>query len=173
MKKLVNDNPETNEESIHNFAYRGEDGNVHLRYVGEKEDVSLASYLNEYGMVKNMCLEKDTTEQEQIENMLCCPGACSDDECPAGLLNLAAIQAAELRERLRQYENTGLEPEEVENLKAELAREKSKLPPCFHACGEADKQNHKCAGIELSGNDMEGCIECKYLYLNAEAEEKQ
>ena len=42
---------------------------------------------------------------------------CSAHGCPVGTTYFAMIQAAELRERLRLYENHGVMPDELERLK--------------------------------------------------------
>lgn len=43
-------------------------------------------------------------------------GACMDCDCVLSFLYVAAIEGAELRERLKRYEDTGFTPEEVETL---------------------------------------------------------
>lgn len=44
-------------------------------------------------------------------------GSCEEGcDCVLSVLYTIAVQAAELRERLKQYENTGLMPEEVESI---------------------------------------------------------
>lgn len=44
-------------------------------------------------------------------------GSCAEGcDCVLSVLYAVAVQAAELRERLKQYEDTGLMPEEVESI---------------------------------------------------------
>lgn len=89
MKRFTTDNPETNCERLLNFSYC-EDKNVKLLYAEGKEHVDLCEYIAE--MSKSYC------------------------DCVLSVLYVAAIAAAELRERLKLYEDTGFTPEEVETL---------------------------------------------------------
>ncbi len=174
MKKLVTDNPKGNVESAHNLYYIK---NKETWVLGggpapDYADISLYDFMRRIISIHGLNIQTDDNDAmgEQLYELLF--DNVDSKEGVAALLYASAWAFSELREKLKAYENTGLEPEEIEALKAELQKEKNKVPPCFHTCGEADHKNHKCAGIEMAGNDMEGCIECKHLYLNMEANEK-
>lgn len=93
MERQTNDNPQTNMETLLNYAY-DKDENVHLRYADEKYDVALHEFI-----AKNCPAEESADEIME--------GACfeCDVDCTYGLINSIAIQAAELRGRLKEYED--------------------------------------------------------------------
>lgn len=104
---VVTDDPQTNIEVMMNLSYGGEDGQVWIRGGGEDgEDCTLVE------MCRRMCKKCDQYEENPME--YADPedfGAigdlfmdCSMDSCPVGHTYFIAIQAAELRNRLRQYE---------------------------------------------------------------------
>lgn len=105
MKRFTTDNPETNCERLLNFSYC-EDKNVKLLYAEGKEHVDLCEYIAE--------MSKSCGCYLTPENVM--DGACMDCDCVLSVLYVAAIAAAELRERLKLYEDTGFTPEEVETL---------------------------------------------------------
>ena len=95
MPPLVTDNPTSNFAALLNFAY-AKDGEVHLRYVNGEHDVNLAEY------ICHLAAEKGCghhTKEEVLNGDVCF--AC---DCEVAILNTVAVQAAELRERLRKYE---------------------------------------------------------------------
>ena len=111
MKRFTTDNPQTNVERMLNYAYV-KDRDVILRYADGKNDIDLCEYMAE------------KAKEEWCHNF---PGDIRDGacfelgcECDLTPLYVAATQAAELRERLKAYEDTGLEPEEVMQMKAEF-----------------------------------------------------
>lgn len=174
MKKLVTDNPKGTVNSAHNLFYI-KDKETWVLGGGpgpDYNDISLCDFVR--GIIKDYSLDIAAKTNDEMGEELyyrLADGA----ETPEGIVALLYTSAwafSELREKLKAYESTGLEPEEIEELKTELESEKNKVPPCFHACGEVDRKNHKCDGIEVNGNDMDACTECKYLYLNAEAGEQ-
>lgn len=93
MERQTNDNPQTNMETLLNYAY-DKDENVHFRYADEKYDVALHEFI-----AKNCPAEESADEIME--------GACfdCDADCTYGLINSIAIQAAELRGRLKEYED--------------------------------------------------------------------
>ena len=101
MNRLTTDTPHGNSERLLNLAYT-KDREVWLRVDGGRKltDVT-AEYAKQYG-----CVEANP---EDIMD-----GACLDCDCPISLMYALAVQAAELRTRLSQYEDTGLTPEECE-----------------------------------------------------------
>lgn len=96
MPPLVTDNPTSNYTALLNFAY-AKDGEVHLRYVNGEYDVNLAEYICHLA-AENGCGHH--TKEEVLNGDVCF--AC---DCEVSILNTVAIQAAELRERLRKYED--------------------------------------------------------------------
>ena len=98
LPPLVNDKPTCNVEILLNYAYV-KDGEVYLRYANSKADVNLAEY------ICHLAAEKGCghhTKEEVLNGEVCL--AC---DCEIAILNTVATQAAELRERLRKYEDTG------------------------------------------------------------------
>lgn len=109
MDRLTTNSPETNYETLMNFAYRGDNGQIFLRYAGE-HIMLLTAYMCEQCQ-KHGC-SSDRVNAEQLDGFMGC------HDCPLGVLYYCAVQAAELRERLAEYEDTGFSPNEaVENEK--------------------------------------------------------
>lgn len=96
MKRLTTDKPSNNTEAMLNYAY-AKDGYVHLSYADGEEDVRLTEYLcraaQEIGC--------EFATEENILN----GDTCLECDCKVSILNVLAIQAAELRERLKKYED--------------------------------------------------------------------
>lgn len=96
MKRLTTDKPSNNTEAMLNYAY-AKDGYVHLSYADGEEDVRLTEYLcrvaHEIGC--------EFATEENILN----GDMCLECDCKVSILNVLAIQAAELRERLKKYED--------------------------------------------------------------------
>lgn len=115
MEKLITDNLQTNVKTLHNFC-RCIDGRVKFAETMEGANTDV------YSFSRAECIKKcklDIPEQDDgtmLEIMCfdCMP--CLD--CTNALLYISAIQAAELREQLRAYEDTGLSPDEVNDLQA-------------------------------------------------------
>lgn len=101
MSRLTTDNPNSNLSALLNYAY-AKDGEVYLRYADDEENVSLAEY------VSKIANEEGCTgiEKNDVLNGYECnifePFSCN---CKVGILNAVAIQAAELRSRLKHYED--------------------------------------------------------------------
>lgn len=97
MKRLTTDNPQSNFECMMNYAY-DKDGRVTLRYGAGKQDIDLCEYMAI--VAKSQC--ESFTADDFME------GACLECdccECPYGILYTVAVQAAELRVRLKEYED--------------------------------------------------------------------
>ncbi|MBQ7900824.1 MAG: hypothetical protein IJ365_02515 [Clostridia bacterium] len=92
VKRLTNDNPTTNTETMINLAY-AKNGNVYLRY--GTDDMDLCDYVSALATNKGC----NYTSTEIME------GACLECDCEVNLLYCLAVQAAELRERLKYYED--------------------------------------------------------------------
>ncbi len=104
---VVTDDPQTNIEVMMNLSYSGDDGQVWIRGGGEDgEDCTLIDFTN------RMCASHDCLfditpneiDEEGIYNTGDLLLGCSMSGCPIGTAYFIAIQAAELRSRLRQYE---------------------------------------------------------------------
>ena len=106
MNKLVTDDPQTNTEVMFNLAYV-KDKEVWIRGGGDDgEDCTLIDFTN------RMCASHDCLfditpneiDEEDIDNTGDRLLECSMSGCPIGTAYFIAIQAAELRERVREYE---------------------------------------------------------------------
>lgn len=95
MNRLTVDTPRNNLETVMNYAY-AKDGFVYLTHAGGEFNIPLHEYLS--GQAKAMGCEIPAKE------ILEC-GLCLECDCPVAVLNAVAIQAAELRARLKQYED--------------------------------------------------------------------
>lgn len=101
MKRLTTDDPYENVFIMLNYAYRGDDGNVKLRYGNGEENIDLCEYIAQESTGKSC----DLSAEDVME------GACIEGcDCPLAILYTVAVQAAELRERLKKYEDAGIEP---------------------------------------------------------------
>lgn len=103
MKKFVTDNPQTNEETLQNLAFV-KDREVWVRGASEEgEDCTLND------LTKRACskcfLKEDIEKIKDIDGIGEFYLDCSMDGCPVATLYITAVQAAELREYLRAYEN--------------------------------------------------------------------
>lgn len=107
MNRVVNDNPQTNTEVLFNLAYV-KDKEVWIRGGGpDGEDCSLVNFTKQMCQNCSVCMENDgfPEDKEQDLDFLCdLLMECSMSGCPIGTAYFIAIQAAELRERLRMYE---------------------------------------------------------------------
>ena len=119
MMPLVTDNPQNNTENMLNLVFV-KNTEVWVRYGGEDgQDCPLTSFCmrlcNEY----SECLYSSLSfyENEDLDTIGDLLMDCSAEGCLVGTMYFAMIQAAELRERLRLYENHGVMPDELERLK--------------------------------------------------------
>ena len=97
-KRLTTDNPNTIDARLLNYCY-AKDRRVTLRFAGGEEDVDLCEYV-----AVNVSNTTDCQiTAEEAMNGACL--ACCSGECPIGCLYFAAVQAAELRGRLKEYED--------------------------------------------------------------------
>lgn len=108
--RMTTDAPEDNLHTLLNYAY-AKDMEVYLRYAGGRQDVPLALYIETEAHAQGC---KDVTRQGVIDGDDC----FECDGCVLAILNAVATQAAELRERLKQFEDIGYSPKELERLAA-------------------------------------------------------
>lgn len=92
--RLTTDKPTNNTQTMLNYAY-AKDGRVILRYGNGEEDIDLCDYIALEAADK--CCRP--TADEVMD------GACMECDCPLAILYVVSIQAAELRERLKEYED--------------------------------------------------------------------
>lgn len=94
MKRLTTDNPKGNFESLMNFAY-AKDNKVFIPQP-YKEDIDLCEYIANSKKKECSCTAESVLK-----------GCCleCDRDCELGILYYCAVQAAELRERLKLYED--------------------------------------------------------------------
>lgn len=111
MKPIVTDIPQNNAEVMMNLAYV-KNKEVWIRGGGDDgEDCTLIDFTN------RMCASHDCLfditpneiDEEDIDNEGDRLLECSMSGCPIGTAYFIAIQAAELRERLRMYENDSVD----------------------------------------------------------------
>ncbi|MEE0858302.1 MAG: hypothetical protein U0M12_02405 [Acutalibacteraceae bacterium] len=96
LRKVITDEPTTDYEAMLNFA-RVNDGEIVLAYTDGEKDVNLCEYIAKLAARKGcFCTAENVRKGE----------SCSFDcDCEVLILNMVAIQAAELRERLKYYED--------------------------------------------------------------------
>lgn len=96
LKKVVTDNPKDNIEALLNYAH-DKGGRVVLSYANGEKEKDLSKYISE--LANSIGCEFTPGEVMDGECLQECPS------CHVQALNLCAIQAAELRERLKRYES--------------------------------------------------------------------
>lgn len=114
MKRLTTDCATGNFEVSMNYVF-GKDGWAHIVSDGEHENVPLTTWAKEQ-CIKRGCDEFPGETPEEIDQTLC-DCLMDGDGCPIALAYCFASQACHLRDRLKQYEDIGLTPEEIELMK--------------------------------------------------------
>ncbi len=112
MKRLTNDNPKDNFETMFNMVY-GKDGWQYIRH-GE-EGMSTVDFC------LMLCKERGCQmpdycgmDNEAKDEMLC---DCAFDGCPVATVYAALSGFGHVRDRLRMYEDHDVMPDELERLK--------------------------------------------------------
>lgn len=114
MKRLTKDDTATNVEAMLNFAYAA-DREVKLAYADGEEDITLAEYLSHLAKARGC----DCSFEDILDGDACgCDCGC---DCYVNVLNTVAIQAAELRARLKAIEDILGDEYDLERLKQLLA----------------------------------------------------
>jgi hypothetical protein len=111
MKRLTTDNPDGNFETLMNYCY-GKDHIAMLRYAGGCEHIPLHEYVAKLCKEKGCINDDDVTLEDVEERVLDPMGDCCD--CSIGALYCLGCQAVNMRGLLKQYEDTGLKPDEIE-----------------------------------------------------------
>lgn len=110
-KRLTTDKPQGNYQWLHNMTII-KDQEVYLR--GSEEDINLVEFC------KKECKEQCNTDIEADATEF---GEYMDCDCVVAWFYHMAVGHAELRARLQAYENTGLSPEQIEELKYRYAKD--------------------------------------------------
>lgn len=113
MKRLVTDDPQNNMEVMFNLAFV-KDKEVWIRDSGpDGENCTLIDFSRQMCMKNHECQFDDGFPADLAKNDFDQIGdlfmECSMCGCPIGTAYFIAIQAAELRERLRMYENDSVD----------------------------------------------------------------
>lgn len=95
MKRLTTDNPQGNFEKLMNFAY-AKHNRVHLSYADGKDDIDLCEYVSKLAKAKGFDFSPDFIMEDGLFDNY-------DDDF--AVLYYLAVQAAELRSRLKLYED--------------------------------------------------------------------
>ncbi|ACA57370.1 hypothetical protein FDC45_17805 [Clostridium botulinum] len=113
MKKIITENPNNNTEAMHNMVF-GKDGEVYLRGIGEDyTDISLVDFCKEeYKRLYDIEIE---------ESDPCEFGEYMDDDSLLSLFYWACVGFAEVREKLKYYEES-LGDTTVGEIKETIAR---------------------------------------------------
>ena len=94
--RLTTDNPLGNFDALMNYAY-AKDGNVLIRYANNQENMDLCDYIAHHAKCDCAINAQEVLDGACFE--------CDDFYCPLGRAYFASVQAAELRERLKMYED--------------------------------------------------------------------
>lgn len=142
MERLTtNEDTTSNYLTMMNYAY-SEKGKVHLKYGDGESDIDLCEYISRMAKCKNCC----PTAEEVMKGM------CIECDCEFAILYITAVQAAELRERLIKYEDTGLEPEQI----VHIAKENSELKRLLRMAVD------DLAWSNCNMGDNDECPDCPY-----------
>ena len=121
MDRLTTDNPQNNTEALCNLAFV-KNSQAWMHCCGEDEkDCTLVSF------TKQICekcgcdsIPRTDDESDFSESIF----ECAFGLCPIANAYFGLVQAAELRERLKAYEDSGLTPEQAAELAKELEQVK-------------------------------------------------
>lgn len=170
MERLTTNNDANSKYlAMMDFVYY-ENGRVCLRYADSEEDIDLCEYISRMAKNNGCC----RTAEEIMD------GACSECDCEIAVLYISAVQAAELRDRLMAYVDTGLTPEQIVKLQEQNAILKELLRATaedakglFNACSSeynkhddiSEPENCKfCKSYSDGGCKMN--YECKWRYAD-------
>lgn len=150
MDRLTTDFPETNYETLMNFAYHSDRGQTFLRYA-EEPIVLLTEFMRQQCQ-KRGC-DCDKIHAETLDGFMGC------NDCPLGILYYCAVQAAELRERLAAYENTGLTPEEIIAMKERLVVDPSGTDKIDELEEAIDFVRSECENLKMENKRLREFID--------------
>jgi len=104
ITRLTTDEPQNNTETMLNYAY-GKDNQAVLRYADCQENVDLCEYISKCAKEKGCKVEPEDLME----------GACMECDCELAVLYTVSVQAAELRGRLKMYEDVGITLDDLKN----------------------------------------------------------
>lgn len=94
--RLTTNKPLGNFDALMNYAY-AKDGNVLIRYANNQENMDLCDYIAHHAKCDCAINAQEVLDGACLE--------CADFYCPLGRAYFSSVQAAELRERLKMYED--------------------------------------------------------------------
>ena len=94
--RLTTNKPLGNFDALMNYAY-AKDGNVLIRYANNQENMDLCDYIAHHAKCDCAINAQEVLDGACLE--------CDDFYCPLGRAYFASVQAAELRGRLKMYED--------------------------------------------------------------------
>lgn len=152
MNRFTTDKPNGNTENALNLFYT-KDSDIWVRGGGsapEYHDVRLVEYVRDIARKHSLNISLDTGDEDLCDELFDILYDGTDTiEGIVATLNTAAWAFAALRERLKAYEDTGLTPEEVENLQAaESLRDKAQITKVF---GLTAERVHELAKADAEG----------------------
>lgn len=131
IKRLTTDDPQNNVENMFNLAFV-KDSRVWMRCCGDdNKDCTLLAFV---GQICKKCNCNVIPETEDVAEFSGSMIDCAFDLCPVANAYFGLVQAAELRERLKQYEDCNLTPDEIQDLmvaNGEKAERLSKYEKAF------------------------------------------
>lgn len=119
MERLTRSNPETNTQMLLNYAYAS-DRRVKLSYADLEYGADLCEYISSQAH-ESGCISAPTPDD--VMN-----GMCMECDCNLGILNVVAIQAAELRTRLMMIEDILGDEYDLDRLRDMMAQNKANVP---------------------------------------------
>lgn len=119
ITRLTTDEPKNNTETMLNYAY-AKDEKAFLRYGNGEENIDLCEYISQQAIEKGCKVEPGDLME----------GACMECDCELAILYTVSVQAAELRGRLKMYEDAGITLDDLKNepLTVEELKEMSGKP---------------------------------------------
>ena len=117
MKRFVTDNPQDNMENMLNLVFI-KDSEVYVRGAGKDfTDCRLIDFACAMCAKSEDCNGSVMQEiKDDIDTFGDVMMDCSMDGCEIADAYFALIGFAEVRERLREYENTGIMPDEIQKM---------------------------------------------------------
>ena len=94
--RLTTNKPLGNFDALMNYAY-AKDGIVLIRYANNQENMDLCDYIAHHAKCDCAINAQEVLDGACLE--------CDDFYCPLGRAYFASVQAAELRKRLKMYED--------------------------------------------------------------------
>jgi hypothetical protein len=111
-KRLTTENPQGNMENMLNIT-KVINGEVYIRNWNGEMDLNLVDYCKEqYKSIYGRSIDADLEEKITAEEF----GEFMDGDDLLSLFYWTAVGYAELRERLKLYEDTGLSPKQAESV---------------------------------------------------------